>query len=415
MKIKNIQKKWILFGVATFVTIVGIFETLSKGTSAILTDDLLSISCSDTAYVGTVVNCNIELLSDSMTTHGISAKYNVSPQLGYMDMVESDSWETYGELNYKDLNGFVLLSDGVSSKSAVGTVSYQVPDDAKVGDVYSIGLTDIVIGDGVDSEVNLDNVTSQVTIIEEEVVLSSVNTLENITLSVGNLNETFDKNVNNYTAVVDVEKLVVSVTLTDQKATVTGDVGRNTLYEGHNEIIIYVTSESGITNTYVIDVYRVKRYEPEEYSYNFSSNLTVDNSIKFITHIKNNKTVAYLKNEVTTVGCDVVVYDVENNIKDDSAVLNTGDLLVIYSGNKVIDTYTLSVSGDSNGDGDVDLLDLLAIRRQIVGWIDPNTNNKFNKVGVYYEAIDFNKDKEVDLLDLARMRKTIVGWYDTNE
>ena len=90
-------------------------------------------------------------------------------------------------------------------------------------------------------------------------------------------------------------------------------------------------------------------------------------------------------------------------------ILATGDYLLIYCNDEIIDEYLISVSGDANGDGKVSLVDVVQVRKHIVQWIDPNTNEVQVKKGIYFEAIDLNQDGVIGLVDLVRVRKIIVG------
>ena len=56
--------------------------------------------------------------------------------------------------------------------------------------------------------------------------------------------------------------------------------------------------------------------------------------------------------------------------------------------------------GDVNGDGIVNLLDLMAMRKYLAKW----------SVSVDTEATDCNADGNINLLDLMLMRKYLAKW-----
>lgn len=62
------------------------------------------------------------------------------------------------------------------------------------------------------------------------------------------------------------------------------------------------------------------------------------------------------------------------------------------------------VSGDLNSDNIVDLLDLLAMKKHIIG----------EEVKISSYAADMNSDDVIDLIDLLYMKKFIIGESDMN-
>lgn len=89
---------------------------------------------------------------------------------------------------------------------------------------------------------------------------SSVNTLSNLTTSVGNLNPAFSSTNKNYTIDVnnEVTSITLNATLTDNKSSFASGFGPRTvnLVEGPNKVYIKVTSQKGATNVYNITVNR---------------------------------------------------------------------------------------------------------------------------------------------------------------
>lgn len=566
------RDKKIIFSVLLIV-IFGIFilvEAFNKGTYSTSAEstDTITITCPETAVLGDEVECVISANLVTMSVQGINAKYNVSSGMEFVEF-STDSWDIYSN----DQDGFVLVNlEGVTGEVVIGKVKYTISTAAVANDVYEIGLVDITIGDGEENTVSLENTSDSVRI------LSDISTLDNITLSVGKLNETFNKNNYNYTATVDSNTVTVGVVKTDENSTIAGDIEVVNLHYGTNELKIMVTSEDGKnTNTYVISVYvpytlstDVYTYNEDEnyiytgtdtdgqtiltniavpsgldkkidnnkliisygtevlldtvlvnissedydltqnyiyvgtdefnldkitvsngntvisndklviiyndyvlqefaivkisssiydltkdniyvetneidlskitvtsgsagitdnklvimyggkildtynillYSLSFEENIVVDNTNKYIKHLEEGTTVAGLIDDVSLIGGRIVVYEDDSyKLEKNSAdIIKTGNVLVVYVENVIKAEYALSVSGDANGDGEVDLIDLVQIRKHIVGWINPNTNIVQKKTGVYYEAIDMNRDGMVDLIDLVRMRKTIVG------
>lgn len=149
----------------------------------------------------------------------------------------------------------------------------------------------------------------------------------------------------------------------------------------------------------------------DEYSLEFNTNINVDEDNHFIKYIKVGTTVSKFLNNISITGTNISieVYTSSNKLKNENDKLASGDILIISSNNEIQDKYTISVNGDSNGDGSIDLIDLVQMRKHIVGWLNPTTNEPQVKSGIYYYSLDLNKDGLVDLIDLVRVRKIIVG------
>ena len=145
------------------------------------------------------------------------------------------------------------------------------------------------------------------------------------------------------------------------------------------------------------------------YSLTFSSDLTVDEVNRYIKYLNLDMMVSELLEDITITNGEINVYDQNNNRKNLSDKLGTGDRLVILSNDEIKGEYTISVLGDSSGDGRLSVNDLAQFRKHLVKWVNSETGIKFELDGVYSEAFDLNKDGKVSVTDLAIMRKKIVG------
>lgn len=152
-----------------------------------------------------------------------------------------------------------------------------------------------------------------------------------------------------------------------------------------------------------------KQEENVEFSIEFDDSLNIDNENKYINYLVRDTLFKDLLNNIVIKNGNVKLFNSSDTEKSENDVLATGDILKVYSNDELKDEYVLSVIGDSNGDGKIDLIDLAHIRKHIVGWVNPNTNKPQYQTGVSYYALDFNKDSKVDLIDLAKMRRIIVG------
>ena len=299
--IKN-NKIFIGVIVILLVSVILLVVLLDKDSYAALEDtDTLTITCPESASKGEEAECSIVLNSVTIDTQGLNAKYNVSEGMEFVKFTIEDIWTAYAN----DSDGFVLVNfDGVSGSNLVGTVKYKIPDTASSNEVYKVELVDATIGDGDVTSIDFENVYDEIRI------LSDVNTLNNITLSNGSLDKTFNKDEKEHGATVDGEKVTISAIKTDENSTVSGDVGEVTLHYGTNTFNIIVTSETGIQNTYVLNIYRPYNFSSEVYVYNKN-----DNYLYTKTNTDSNTILSNL----------VLPSELTGDIKDNKLIINYGE------------------------------------------------------------------------------------------
>ena len=73
--------------------------------------------------------------------------------------------------------------------------------------------------------------------------------------------------------------------------------------------------------------------------------------------------------------------------------------IIDYMG-KVVDEISIVIRGDVSGDGDIDPLDYVKIRKYIM--------SQTTLEGIYNRAADYNDDGEIDVLDYVKIRKLIM-------
>ena len=101
-----------------------------------------------------------------------------------------------------------------------------------------------------------------------------------------------------------------------------------------------------------------------------------------------------LINRVKNISSNASV-SVSNNGK-----LGTGNTITISS-NGESKTYTIIVYGDPNGDGTINIFDLVRTQKIILGTVSPTEAQR--------NAADANKDGKVDIFDLVRIQKHILN------
>lgn len=316
------KNKKIFIGILTIllVLVIVLVILLDKGTFAVEEDtDTLTITCPDTASGGQEIECFIVLNSVTFSTQGLNANYSVTEGMEFVKFTSEDIWNVYAN----DSDGFVLVNfDGVIGSSLVGTVKYKIPETASSNEKYKVELVNATIGDGDVTSITFENVYDEIRI------LSDVNTLDNITLSTGSLDEEFNGGINEHNATVDSEKVTINAIKTDDNSSVSGDIGEVTLHYGTNTFNIMVTSETGIQNTYTLNIYRPYNFSSDVYTYSKE-----DNYIYTKTNI----------DSITILSNLVLPTELTGDIKNNNLIISYGDekLLEIKIINIISTKYTM--------------------------------------------------------------------------
>jgi len=199
----------------------------------------------------------------------------------------------------------------------------------------------------------------------------------------------------------------------------------------YDEFISYINASDGITykiyngdivisNGYVLNGMHLKLYYNDDeigmYSINnynlvVGSKLVRDKEKKIIFSNLDKVLISDFFKEITVTGGNVkLIVTTENGVaKKENDYIGTGDVFTIYVNNVKKDVYTLVVMGDTSGDGIVNSLDLVMLRKHIVEYRNSDTSVIEIRTGVYKEALDISGDNMITSLDLVRMRKKIVG------
>ena len=122
----------------------------------------------------------------------------------------------------------------------------------------------------------------------------------------------------------------------------------------------------------------------------------------YLSGINYEKTVDAITGDFKAVSSDatVVVKDSNNNNKTGSAFIGTGDKISVSNGVETKE-YIAVFYGDTNGDGRINILDLLRTQKLLL--------NSVTFTDAQYKAADNNKDGNVSVVDLLRVQKHILG------
>ena len=183
-----------------------------------------------------------------------------------------------------------------------------------------------------------------------------------------------------------------------------------------------VSSKSTVLGTGTIDLAKTKsvtltvRAEnktTKDYKFTFSliepasikvediiNDISVKNDGTYIYGINNKETTNLIEEIKNKNASSVIEFKDSKGVIKQTKTFNTGDILTVTIGSDT-KTYKLVVSGDTNGDGKIDILDLLKIQKNIL------ESSKLEKE--YLNAADVNLDTKVDILDLLKVQKHILG------
>lgn len=224
------------------------------------------------------------------------------------------------------------------------------------------------------------------------------NYLKTLSVTGQTLTPAFDGATTKYSLVVDntVESIKVSATAVASTSTVSG-TGTVKLKVGNNTVSVKCKSQSGTTKTYTLTVAR-KEGEPAS-AVPTSKNYVI--GTKNITGIQPGTEVSTVLKGITATGATLKIVGADG--KDKSGVAATGDVLQLYdSSNKMISSYTLVLYGDVNGDGEINVLDMIKVNRHVLGL------GKLS--GCYLEAGDANRANDgANVLDMIYINRHSLG------
>lgn len=238
----------------------------------------------------------------------------------------------------------------------------------------------------------------------------------------------FNNEVSNYTINIPyAESVQISATSINSKATISG-VGSIPLTDEKTIANVVVTAQNKSVRTYSLTIIRGKKpdevvtppiedKEPGENVDTPDTPITPDEPIvvnlddvikksgynykgQYISKITLGTSVNTVINNILKNSPTVTVNITDRNNKPKTTgIVVTGDKVTVSSnGNtKVVE---IVIYGDINGDGVINTLDLLNVKKSIL--------KQFNLTGAYKQAADVNKDGTINTLDLLYVKKHIL-------
>ena len=210
------------------------------------------------------------------------------------------------------------------------------------------------------------------------------------------LTPSFDGATKKYSIVVEgsVDSISIAASAVASTSSVTG-TGKTALKTGTNTFEIICTSQSGNAKTYTLTVVRQELEVGEVTSsvYKIGS--------KYITGLKPGVKASDFLGKISAEGATLKVVDASG--KEKTGKLATGNKLQVYdSKNELVKSYEIVIYGDANGDGDINVLDMIKVNRHILGL------GKLS--GCYLTAADANRDNAgVNVLDMIFINRHALG------
>lgn len=231
-------------------------------------------------------------------------------------------------------------------------------------------------------------------------------TLKSLSVSDCELNMDFLSSAYSYDcyAINSTNEVKISASATNALASL-NNPGTVKLNGSETPINIVVTAVNGQTATYTVNVKRVENDTASpidilnnvgiKVSGDYISNLEVGSDVSnIISSVRNKHFFASVK--IAEANGEVIT----------EGVVKSGQMVDV-SNNGVSTTFKVVLYGDANGDGVVDIRDLLGVQKHLV-------NSKVLD-GAYLKTIDINKDNIVDIRDLLLVQKQLVGQYTISQ
>lgn len=194
-----------------------------------------------------------------------------------------------------------------------------------------------------------------------------------------------------------------SVTVTDGNKTLVKDTDYTVSYSNNinaGTATVTITGKGNYTGTKTVNFTIVKKEEPKPQvpTQITSSSVSVNESAGSISKITIGTSVQSFRAGLNEKNY-VKVYN-NNQVVADSAVLATGMQACVMDGNTVVKKYSIIVTGDTNGDGKMNITDMIAIKANIL--------KKTLLNGVYEDAADVNGDGKINVTDFIKIKAALL-------
>lgn len=201
----------------------------------------------------------------------------------------------------------------------------------------------------------------------------------------------------NYTYYTTVSKVKLGATAVSSTSQISG-LGEISLKEKETKVVITVTAENGSQRQYTITFIRTDNGEVSIPDIISSAGFRIEE--QYISKFKLNQTIESVKTNLlkSNDSIQITITDSNGTVKKDDAMIGTGDIIKITV-RDTTETYQALVYGDVNGDGKLDLTDILYLQRHYLK-VDGG-----QLVGIYYKSTDVDRNGNIDLTDLLQFQR----------
>lgn len=190
------------------------------------------------------------------------------------------------------------------------------------------------------------------------------NYLSSLSVSGLSLTPVFDGDVTEYSVIA--ENAVTSVTVKAAAVAGTSTVsgaGTYTLKVGDNKIKVNCKSQSGNTRTYTINIYRKPSSGTSGDNYSWTS--AKYDIGTYVTGVEPQTNAADFLAGFTAEGCELKLLNAAG--EENTGVVATGNKVAAYVNGSLVSTKEIVIYGDVNGDGSINVLDMIKINRHSLG------------------------------------------------
>ena len=137
-----------------------------------------------------------------------------------------------------------------------------------------------------------------------------------------------------------------------------------------------------------------------------NNHIKLDESLKvnknnIITNVPAGNKIDYVYNRINTSGT-ISIFDRNNTlVTDRNNIVKTGDKFKVELSNNSIE-YILSIKGDTNGDGNINIMDIIDIAKTIT-----NSQRELNEE--FYLASDVDENNNINVMDIIKIAKYITN------
>ena len=236
------------------------------------------------------------------------------------------------------------------------------------------------------------------------------NRLKSLSVDGYSLTPTYSVYTTTYDLIVENEVSSVNVSgeTLAENAYVDG-LGEHELSVGDNVIVVTITAESGEQQEYTINVVR-KAIEPdptpdipdpEPSDDYFVTDYNIDNNENIITGFEVGSSADYVLENITFKdGYNGKIIGIDGKEKEEERIASGDSFVLCTSDGSEINRCSIVLYGDVNGDGQITSMDMLYIKRHVLGVRE--------LAGAYYKSADANHDGQIPSMDMLYVKRHVL-------